>query len=217
MPSTIADYYAELATCSPCVAQFNHPPRPTDFHGYRYVAAGADAIRMMELSGGAPFADRWASYFQALDNGWLLSPSHNEDNHGASWGDSPNATGVWASTLSRTAIRRAVRARRTFATTDETASIRMLADDACWMGSVLSGLGPTEITVVARDTQAGDGFEKIELFGPGRTLLGSIRCAGANPCTATLSFDVTAATYVVARAIQDTDGRLVTGPIWFVP
>jgi hypothetical protein len=217
MPSNLADVWDGLAACSPCVGQFNHPPRPNDFHDYRYVADVADAMRLMEQSGGAPYAEKWAAYFQALDNGWLLSPSENEDNHGRNWGDSQRATGAWLSTLGRRALRRAVRARRTFSTTDETASIRMMADSICWMGSALTGLGPTEITVEAADTQARDGFESIELFGPGRTSLGSFPCAGANPCTATLEFDVTEATYVVARAYQDDDGRLVSGPIWYAP
>jgi len=215
-PSNLADVWDGLVACSPCVGQFNHPPRPTDFHGYRYVARAGDAMRMMELSGGAPFADKWASFFQALDNGWLLSPSQNEDNHHRNWGDSPRATGVWLPTLSRRALRRAVRARRTFSTTDETASIRIMADSVCWMGSVLSGFGPTEITVVARDRQGRDGFDNIRLFGPGRTRLRTHHCDGANPCRATFSFDVTEETYFVARANQDDGGLLVSGPIWFV-
>lgn len=217
LPSTLAEVWDGLVGCSPCVGQFNHPPRPNDFNDYRYVARAADAMRLMEFSGGAAFSEKWDSYLAALDNGWLISPSQNEDNHHETWGDSARATGVWAPTLTRRALRRAVRARRTFSTTDENASIRVMADDVCWMGSVLSGLGPTVVTVEASDSQAADGFDRINLYGPGGAALGAFPCAGANPCTATLHFEVTEATYVVARAVQESDGTLVSGPIWYVP
>jgi len=209
--------YTALAGCDPCVGQWNHPPWPGTFIDYKYYAAGRDAMRLMELSGGGTWDEKWNAYFTALRNGWRISPSANEDNHSENWGDSARATGLWATELTRVAIRQAVRARRTFSAFDDTASIQLKADEVCWMGSVLQGLGATALTVAARDRQAADAFKRIELCGANGQVLATHACNAANPCTATFTRNVTAATFFVAQAIQTDGGRLVSGPIWFVP
>ncbi len=209
--------YSALADCSPCVGQWNHPPWPGRFLDYKYYAAGKGSMRLMELSGGGTWNAKWDSFFTAVRKGWTISPSANEDNHSINWGDSKRATGVWATGLSRTAIRKAVRKRRTFAAFDDTAWIRMKADDVCWMGSVLEGLGSTVLTVKARDRKSSDGFKRIKLIGKNGQVLASRACNGENPCTATFHRNVTSATFFVAMAVQDDGDRLVSAPIWFVP
>jgi len=209
--------YDALAACDPCVGQWNHPPWPGRFLDYQFYAAGKDAMRLMELSGGGEWDAKWNSFFLALRNGWTISPSANEDNHSINWGDSNRATGVWATDLSRTAIRKAVRQRRTFSAFDDTAWIKLKADDVCWMGSVLKGLGPTDLSVTARDKRTADGFRRIELIGKNGNVLAKKSCGDTNPCKVTFHRDVTAKTFFVAQAIQTDGGRLVSAPIWFEP
>ena len=216
-PTGLGPLYEKLAGCSPCVGQYNHPPWPGTFLDYKYYAAGLNAMRLMELSGHGEWDKKWASYFTALRNGWLISPTSNEDNHSKNWGDSHRASGVWATALSRTAIRQAVRAHRTFAAFDDTASIKMLADDVCFQGSVLHGFGPTEIKVVARDKQTNDTFKRIDLYGRNGQVLDTYACNKDNPCIATFSRKVTQATFFVAKATQTDGDALVSGPIWFEP
>ncbi|MFH1810448.1 MAG: hypothetical protein ABIJ09_17035 [Pseudomonadota bacterium] len=216
-PVGLPALYAALAECSPCAGQWNHPPWPGTFRDYAHHASGDGAMRLMELSGGGAWDDKWAAYFGALQKGWLASPTSNEDNHSRNWGDSHRATGLWATELSRTALRQAVRQRRTFAAFDDTATIKLIADDVCFMGSVLHGLGRTELKVVARDRQANDGFRRIMLFGPDGGELASRACNGDNPCTATFSRRVDAATFFVALAMQSDGDQLVSAPIWFEP
>jgi hypothetical protein len=209
--------YHALAGCYPCVGQWNHPPSPGSFLNYQYYAEGKTAMRLMELSGGAPWKDKWNAYFTALRNGWRVSPAANEDNHSRNWGDSARASGVWASSLSRTALRQAVRARRTFAAFDDTASIQMKADSVCWMGSVLRGFGETELTVMAQDKQPLDKFKSIELYGPNGTVLATHDCKNLNPCLAKFTRNVTEATFFVSVAIQTDGQKLVSAPIWYEP
>jgi len=216
-PSGVADLYAKVASCSPCVGQFNHPPWPGTFLNWAFDPVGEDGMRLMELSGHGDWDDKWAALFTALRNGWLISPSCNEDNHSRNWGDSHRATGVWATELSRVALRKAIRKRRSFATFDDTAWIKMKADGECFMGSVLQGLGDTELTVVAKDRQAGDTFRRIRLYGRNGQILASRDCHGANPCTATFNRSPGQATFFVAMAIQDDGDRLVSAPIWYEP
>ncbi len=216
-PTGLASMYQAVADCSPCVGQWNHPPWPGNFTDYKYYAVGENGMRLMELSGHGEWPDKWASYFTALRNGWHFSPSANEDNHSQNWGDSHRATGIWVTELSRTAIRKAVRGRRTFAAFDDTAWIKMTADDVCFMGSVLKGLGPTEIKVVAKDKQAQDTFKRIDLYSPAGTVIATHACNGSNPCTAVFARNPSQATFFVARATQTDGGQIVSGPIWFEP
>lgn len=216
-PTGLAALYQALAGCKPCVGQWNHPPWPGTFNDYQYFGAGVDAMRLIEFNGHGAWDAKWKAYFTALRNGWLVSASVNEDNHSRNWGDSKRATGVWATKLGRTEIRQAARARRTFATFDDTASIKLLADDVCFMGSVLRGLGDTELKVVARDKQANDGFKRIELYGPNGNAIATHACKDTTPCTAKFARKVAQETFFVAKAIQTDGDVLVSGPIWFKP
>jgi len=91
----------------------------------------------------------------------------------------------------------------------------MRADDVCWMGSVLKGFGPTELTVVARDKQDGDGFKRIVLLGPQGNEVDSHFCGDKTPCTAKFSRKIGEATHFVAMAIQTDGDRVISAPIWY--
>lgn len=216
IPKDLSTLYSRLEACHPCVGQWNHPPSPGDFGDFKYYAKGRNAMRLIEMNGGSAWEKKLASYFLALSKGWRVAPAWNEDNHKESWGDSNHATGVWATELSRKAIRSAVRSRRTFAAGDDTATIKLSADGACWMGSVLQGFGKTAITVELADREPEDGFGGVTLFGPKQAELGKFDCAGKNPCKASFSLDVTKPTHVVAFARQKDGQRMVSSPIWFV-
>ena len=142
-----------------------------------------DKVRLLEFNRKGAWDDKVEAYFTALDNGWKVSPSHNEDNHKGGWGNTSNATMIMAPALSRASVRSAVFWNRTAATNDDTSSIAMLADDACWMGSALHGFGASKITVTLRDKQQNDGFAGVTFYGPNRKALGNRECKGENPCT----------------------------------
>lgn len=214
-PKGLANLYNAVADCSPCVGQWNHPPNPANFQDFEYHPVAKDAMRLVEFNGAGTWDVKQAQYLLALRKNWLVAPSFNEDNHHQNWGDSKHATGVFTNELSRLGIRKAITGRRTFATLDDTASIRMKADDVCWMGSELEGLGDTTLTVVARDKQDADGFKRIVLLGPNGGELDSHACNGKNPCTATFSRSPKEATHFVALAIQSDGDRVISAPIWY--
>jgi hypothetical protein len=209
--------YSTLAGCDPCIGQWNHPPWPGTFNDYQFFPAGKSAMRLIELSGGGEWERKIGAYLQALRNGWSVSPACNEDNHLENWGDSHRATGVWATELTRPALRAAIRANRTFATFDDTARISFKTDEGCWMGSHLRGAGAVELRVVARDQQDGDAFKRIELLGTQGGVLESKSCAGANPCTASFTRNPNAATFWVAKAVQQDGDVLISAAIWLKP
>jgi hypothetical protein len=215
MAINIPEIYQEVAKCDPCLAQFNHPPDPQDMHGYKHYPVAQSKVRLVEFNGGASFATHLDKYRQILNNGWKVSPSWNEDNHHGGWGDSSKATQVWASSLSRIGIRAAVAANRTSATNDDTASLKMLADGKCWMGSELEGLGDSKITVTLKDKQAKDGFDSVTLYNPKGNKVAVASCKGDNPCTVSFAIKVTEPTYYFAVARQQDNDVLVSAPIWY--
>lgn len=211
----LPQFYGDLRDCPTCLGQFNHPPDPGNMHGYKYEAIAKDQVRLVEFNGGASFGVHLDKYFLILDKGWKVSPSWNEDNHHGNWGDTTRATLVYANKLTRGGIRKAIKANRTAATNDDTAQIRLLADDKCWMGSVLKGLGKTKLTVRLADKQKNDGFGEVSLRGSKGKIEGQKDCKGENPCVVTFDVTVDKPGYFVAIARQKDTDVLVSAPIWF--
>ncbi|NMB73659.1 MAG: hypothetical protein GYA21_00860 [Myxococcales bacterium] len=156
-------------------------------------------------------------YFQTLQG---LAPlaTYNQDNHGCDWGTkNDNRSGFFLPELTREALFQAMFERRSFATTDKNATIVMMAQGECWMGSILRGATYLNLRVTASDPDPDDAFLAIEFYGPQKTLLSTFDCAGTNPCVAELSVPVIGSTDVVARATMQDGGSLVAAPIWASP
>ncbi|HEY3448606.1 MAG TPA: hypothetical protein VGK67_19775 [Myxococcales bacterium] len=212
------DFYADLAGCDSCVSQFNHPGSEATqtWNDFEYDAAADPKIAMFEFNGGGPV---WDLYFAALDKGWHVSAVYNQDNHSANWGTADtHRSGFFMADLTREALKEAMLARRSFSTEDANASIRLMGQGVCWMGSRLAGVGATlSVHVEAEDQDATESWTTLELFGPGKTPLGSQSCAAGATCAADFQVALTGGTYVVARATQADGEVLVSAPLWAVP
>ncbi|MGC4115518.1 MAG: hypothetical protein QM765_13130 [Myxococcales bacterium] len=212
------DLYAGLASCAECVGQFNHPgdeERQT-WSDWEFDAAADEKIALFEFNGGGAV---WDLYFVALDKGWHVSPANNQDNHSANWGTAnSHRSGLFMADLTRDGLKEAMRARRTFSTEDANASIRLMGQGVCWMGSRLANVGGTlSAHVHAEDPDAAESWTSIELFGPGKTALGTQLCAPGATCSADFQVPLTGGTYLVARATQADGEVLVSAPIWAMP
>ncbi|MBM4318612.1 MAG: hypothetical protein FJ125_01305 [Deltaproteobacteria bacterium] len=211
------DFYRSIVLCDDCIGQFNHPgdDPAQHWHGFEYYPDADPRMNLFELNGSGP---TWQMLFQALDAGWHLSPTNNQDNHSADWGSkNSRRTGFYLAELTREALHAAMRSRRSFATMDADATLRLMAGSVCWMGSILTGAGDLLLEAEAEDATEEDGFATLELFGPGATLLAAFDCAGQARCLASRQLVVDRPTYVVARATQRDGDWLVSAPIWVKP
>ena len=217
-PVIMLDYevfYQELLACPDCLAQFNHPgyAGQLNWDGFKFFPEMDPQINLIELS--TWDVDGWPYLFECLDQGWHVSPTWNQDNHNAGWGtEDDHRTGAWVTELTRQGVREVIRQHRTFSTLDKNASIRMMADGQCWMGSQLRGTLSAEISVDVQDPDPGEGFTTIELYGFGMELLEQYDCRGEPECTAQWTTELAEDGYLVARAIQADGDILVSAPIW---
>ncbi|MGC8833944.1 MAG: DUF3604 domain-containing protein, partial [Armatimonadota bacterium] len=129
------------------VCQFNHPNSYSHimppFSNFQYAPEVDQFFTLIEIGSGYKFqpllvpyrldystpAQNEPWYIRALDNGWHLAPTINEDNHTGLYGNqTEHRTGVWAPALNTSEILSALRARRVFATEDSSLSCLFWAE-----------------------------------------------------------------------------------------
>jgi len=97
------------------VASFNHPGL-RDYRDWAYLDGEiVDVVTMFELRTVYRGQPRWAAYVRALNKGWKVSPISVTDSHGY-WHleNIPPLTCVLATELTKEALTRAMRQRRTY-------------------------------------------------------------------------------------------------------
>ena len=213
----ITNFYVELGACATCIGAFNHPGDSAG-HTWNNFEFNVDGNRNLSLIEFNSDADVWPLYFEALDAGWHVSPQYNSDRHGYYAGANYQRTsGFFMNAATREELFDAMINRRTFMSHDRNASIILMAEGTCWMGSRLSGAASLSFSAVAEDADLDEGFASLELWGPGQQLLDSVDCAGTNPCSINYDLPISGQTYVVARAIEQDGDTLVSAPIWAQP
>ena len=73
-------------------AQFNHPSPSygTNFNNLAFYSDYVDQMTGIEIRNGKRADNYEPQYIQALNNGWHVGPSANQDNHEGQWGDQQN-------------------------------------------------------------------------------------------------------------------------------
>jgi hypothetical protein len=160
------------------VCQFNHPNSYSHiappFADFRRAPEADQFFTLFEIGSGYKFqvpllpyrldystpAQNEPWYIRALDNGWHLAPTINEDNHTGLYGNQTSRrTGIWASALNTSEILGALRLRKVFATEDSGLSCLFWAEiggekkERYLMGYVGVPAAP-EITLKATVTSA---------------------------------------------------------------
>jgi hypothetical protein len=118
---SIPDFCTWLKQASPAggegfvVASFNHPGR-TQYNDWAYLDDTiVDIITLFELRTVYRGQPRWNAWIRALNKGWKVSPISVTDSHGYWHLDNiPPLTCVLATELTKPALTRAMRQRRTY-------------------------------------------------------------------------------------------------------
>jgi hypothetical protein len=120
------------------LAQFNHPGREIGvFNGLSLVEEVRDNLFAIETGNKGDGNNDWEfmpHYVQALDNGWRVAPTNNQDNHSLSVNS--HRTAYLGEELSSEGLLEAMRARRLYSTDDPDIRVAFRAGEA-WMGDVV--------------------------------------------------------------------------------
>ena len=214
------NYYDKLVAVEDSLSQFNHPGTTFgDFQDFAFYDPQVDQrITLIEVGNGegaigsSGYFPSYEYYTRALDKGWHVAPTNNQDNHKGNWGDSNTARSVvLASGLTEEGIYDAIRNYRVYATEDNDLSILYDLNGNA-MGSILSKQDAVEITAQISDpTDTAD--MKVEVIVNGGLVLDSQTLTDGKG-TVTFTFDSNDYSYYYLRVTQADQNIAVTAPVW---
>ena len=212
VPTALEHYYKALTTVPGSVSQFNHPDTiHGDFERFDHYSPEYDeAISLLEIAGEDGAVD-WEYYHLALDKGWHVAPTNNQNNHNGQWGDASRArTVILAETLTEEALYDAMKDRRVYATQDSDLTVYYTLNGAV-MGSILPKSEEAEITVFLSDpTDAAIG--NVEVVADGGEVIDS---AYVGTPSQVLELSVPGGySYYYLRVTQPDGDVAVTAPVW---
>jgi hypothetical protein len=211
------------------LGQFNHPASSGQFLvnavPLGYTADGDEAMALCEVMNTSAFSTNTtesetgrsnyeAACKKALEAGYHVAFSTNQDNHCANWGASyTNRTGVLipnGTALSSASFLDAIRARRVFATMDKTSQLVLTANGRM-MGERFTNSGPLNL-VANFSSSSGKTISTVEMFEgvPGRNGTVTVLANSANT-TITPS---DGAHFYYAKVTQNDGNILWSAPVW---
>lgn len=220
--TALQNYYATLKTQPDSISQFNHPGTTFgDFSDFAYYDEEIDKlITTIEVGNGegaigsSGYFPSYEYYQRALDKGWHLAPTNNQDNHKGLWGDANTARSVvLVDSLTQENIYDAMRNYRVYATEDNDLSIYYTLDGYI-MGSILED-GATGDTVhlsvdLSDPTDASIG--KVQVITNGGLVLAEKNVSGNEE---TVTFDVkNDYSYYYIKVVEADSDIAVTAPVW---
>ena len=167
-------YYALLSKPegASSISQFNHPGTTFGtFKDFAYWDAVIDSrMYLVEVGNGegqigaGGYYPSYSEYIKALDKGWHLAPTNNQDNHKGRWGNANDARDViLTDDFSEQGIYQAMRDMRIYATEDKNLEIGYTVNGMP-LGSIITEV-PEKLTfdISFYDPDPTDSIKKVEL------------------------------------------------------
>ena len=205
------------------INQLNHPGTTFgNFSDFAYYTPALDNyVQLVEVGNGegqigaGGYYPSYEQYIMALDKGWHVAPTNNQDNHKGSWGNANDARDViFADELSEDGLFDAIRERRLYATEDKNLEISYTLDGHM-MGSQLGTEDVGEnvtIDVTVYDPDYNDAISKVEVVvNAGRIAYTWDEIPTSGELSATIPADYS---YYFIRVTQADGNLAVTAPVW---
>ena len=210
-PTALEEYYRTLNTVPGAVSQFNHPGSfYGDFDNFGHYSQTADAAMQLREVVSEGVAD-YDAYTRALDLGWHLAPTNNQNNHNGLWGTADSGrTVVYAESLTEAGFAAALANRRVYATEDSDLEI-IYKLDGYLLGTMLHRRNVGNmVTLTATISDATDGaVGMVEVIVDGGKVADSAEAAGEVSFTLPASYR-----YYYLRITQPDGDIAVTAPVW---
>lgn len=212
VPTALENYYKALTAVPGSVSQFNHSDDiHGDFERFDHYSPKYDAaVSLLEVAGEDGVVD-CGYYNLALDEGWHVAPTNNQNNHNGQWGDASDArTVVLAKDLTEESLYAAMKDRRVYATQDSDLAIFYELNGAV-MGSILPKSKKAEITVFLSDP-TDEAIGNVEVVADGGEVIDS---AYVGTPAKVLELSVPGGySYYYLRVTQPDRDVAVTAPVW---
>ena len=212
VPTALENYYRALASVPGSVSQFNHPDTVHgDFERFDHYSPQYDAVvSLLEVAGEDGVVD--CEYYDlALDKGWHVAPTNNQNNHKGQWGDASEArTVVLAKSLTEEALYDAMKNRRVYATQDSDLAIYYELNGTV-MGSIIPKSESAAVTVFLSDP-TDEAIGNVEVVTDGGAVLVSEYVE-----TPSQVLELSAScghSYYYLRITQPDGDVAVTAPVW---
>lgn len=204
------------------ISQFNHPGTTFgNFIDFGYWDAVVDTrMYMVEVGNGegqigaGGYYPSYEQYIMALDKGWHVAPTNNQDNHKGRWGNANDARDViLTDDFSESGIYAALRARRMYATEDKNLELDYTVNGNM-MGSIIDVPEKLNFEISFNDPDRTDSIAKVELVvNSGKVAY--IWDSAADLTKGSVSVELAPEyTYYFVR-VTEADGDLaVTAPVW---
>lgn len=210
--AALENYYKALTAVPGSVSQFNHPDTVHgDFERFDHYSPQYDAaVSLLEVAGEDGVVD-CGYYDRALDEGWHVAPTNNQNNHDGQWGDASEArTVVLAKSLTEEALYAAMKDRRVYATQDSDLAIYYELNGTV-MGSIIPKSESAAVTVFLSDP-TDEAIGNVEVVTDGGAVLVSEYVE-----TPSQVLELPASggrSYYYLRITQPDGDVAVTAPVW---
>ena len=218
-------YYALLSQQegADSLSQFNHPGNTFGTFGdFAFWDPVIDSrMYMVEAGNGegqigaGGYYPSYEYYTMALDKGWHLAPTNNQDNHKGRWGNANDARDViLTDDFSEEGIYDALRAMRMYATEDKNLEIGYTVNGMLLGSSLTEVPEKLNIHVTVNDPDANDTITKVEVIvNSGKTAYtwDDPAVLATGDLSVTLDPDYS---YYYIRVTQGDGDLAVTAPVW---
>ncbi|MBQ5667268.1 MAG: CehA/McbA family metallohydrolase, partial [Oscillospiraceae bacterium] len=218
-------YYALLSQSegADSISQFNHPGATFGtFSDFAYWDALIDSrIHLVEVGNGegqvgaGGYFPSYEYYTMALDKGWHVAPTNNQDNHKGKWGNANEARDVvLTDNFTEEGLYDAMRAMRMYSTEDKNLEIGYTVNGMLLGSSIEEVPEKLNIEVTVYDPDKSDSISKVEVI----VNSGKVAHVWDNPAelaTGTLSVELAPEYSYYYIRVTEGDGDLaVTAPVW---
>ena len=218
-------YYALLSQTEGAnsISQFNHPGTTFgNFKDFSYWNPVIDSrMYMVEVGNGegqigaGGYYPSYEQYIMALDKGWHLAPTNNQDNHQGKWGNANDARDViLTDNFTEEGIYNAIRALRMYATEDKNLELGYTVNGLMMGSSIKTVPGKLDIEVSVYDPDRTDSIAKVEVVvNSGK--VAHVWDDAAQLKNGTLSVTLAPEySYYFIRVTQKDGDLAVTAPVW---
>ena len=204
------------------ISQFNHPGTTFgNFVDFAYWDAVIDTrMYMVEVGNGegqigaGGYYPSYEQYIMALDKGWHVAPTNNQDNHKGRWGDANDARDViLTDDFSESGIYKAIQARRMYATEDKNLELDYTVNGNM-MGSIIDVPEKLNFEISFNDPDRTDSIAKVELVVNSGKVAYTWDSA-ADLTKGSVSVELPPEyTYYFVRVTEGDGDLAVTAPVW---